>query len=151
MGHVQASRLIPASTGDVYRYVTDLGNLPQWLDPSMEVEFRAEIPILREQNEFALTFSRFGRAVGASFRVDELRPREKFSYRQLEGFFKSWVHTQILSMHDAKTTLLTDVVDFTMPYGVLGSLADDLFVRSDIQRLLKHHLMKVEERFLGPA
>jgi hypothetical protein len=48
-------------------------------------------------------------------------------------------------------TLITDVVDFTMPGGVLGSLADDLFVRSDIERLLKHRLIKIEERFLGPA
>ena len=155
MGHVQVSRLISASTGDVYRYITDLGNLPQWLDPSIEVEFptgsQGGAPMLREQSEFALTFTRFGRSVLGHFRVDELRPREKFSYRQTDGFFKSWVHTQLLSAHDAKTTLMTDVVDFTMPYGVLGALVDDLFARSDIEKLLKHRLLKVEERFLGPA
>ena len=151
MGHVQVSRLIPASTGDAYRYITDLGNLPQWLHTSMEVEFPAGVPMLREQTEFALTFTRFGKSVDVNFRVDELRAREKFSYRQISGFFKTWVHTQLLSAHDSKTTLLTDVIDFALPYGVLGSLADDLFVRSDIERLFKHRLMKVEERFLGPA
>lgn len=151
MGHVQTSRLIPATPGDVFRYITDLGNLPQWLDTSMEVEFPDGVPMLREQSLFALGFRRFGRDVRARFRVDSLVPRERFAYRQMSGFFNAWVHTTLLSAHDAQTTLMTDVVDFTMPYGVLGALADDLFVRADLERLLKHRLVKVEERFQGPA
>lgn len=151
MGHVQVSRLIPASQGDVYRYITDLSNLPQWLDPSLEVDFPEPPPVLRPMTEFDLRFTRFGQSVISKFRVDELKPREVFSYRQMSGFFKSWVHTQLLSAHDTKTTLMTDVVDFTMPYGLLGALADDLFVSRDLERMLKHRLMKVEERFLGPA
>lgn len=151
MGHVQVSRLIPVGVEDVYRYILDLENLPQWLDLSMEAEFPAKLPILREQVEFTIKLSRFGKSVESTFRVDELTPREKFTYRQVDGFFKSWVHTQLLSAHDAKTTLLTDVVDFQMPYGILGALADDLFVRSDVDKLLRHRLLKIEERFLGPA
>lgn len=151
MGHVQVSRLIPASQGDVYRYIVDLSNLPQWLDLSIEAEFPEPLPVLREQTQFAIRFKRFGSSADAIFRVDELKARETFSYRQLTGFFKSWEHTQMLRAHDAKTTLLTDVVDFEMPYGLFGALADDLFVRADIQRLLQHRLLKIEERFLGPA
>jgi ligand-binding SRPBCC domain-containing protein len=151
MGHVQISRLIPASQGDVFRYITDLSNLSQWLDPSLEADFLKPAPVLRPRTEFELRFTRFGRSVNSKFRVDELRPRDVFSYRQVSGFFKTWVHTQILSTHDPKTTLMTDVVDFTMPYGLIGALADDLFVSRDLERMLKHRLMKVEERFLGPA
>jgi ligand-binding SRPBCC domain-containing protein len=151
MGHVQVSRLIPASLGDVYRYITDLSNLPQWLDPSLEVDFPSAPPVLRPMTEFDLRFQRFGQAVTARFRVDELRPREVFSYRQMTGFFKEWVHTQLLSAHDSRTTLMTDVVDFKMPYGIIGALADDLFVSRDLERMLKHRLVKVEERFIGPA
>ena len=151
MGHVQVSRLIPASQGDVYRYITDLSNLSEWLDPSMEADFPKELPVLRPMTEFDLRFTRFGQTVTSHFRVDELKARERFSYRQMSGFFKTWVHTQLLSAHDAKTTLMTDVVEFKMPYGILGALADDLFVSRDIERMLKHRLQKVEERFLGPA
>ena len=151
MGHVQVSRLIPATQGDVFRYITDLSNLPQWLDPSLEVEFVKPTSVLRALSEFELRFTRFGRSVISKFRVDELKPRDVFSYRQMNGFFQAWVHTQLLSPHDAKTTLLTDVVDFTMPYGLIGALADDLFVSRDLERMLKHRLIKVEERFLGPA
>lgn len=151
MGHVQVSRLIPASQADVYRYLVDLGNLAQWLDLSMEAEFAGATPVLRERTEFTIKFTRYGRSVDSVFRVDELRPQEKFSYRQVKGFFKSWVHTQILSSHDAKTTLVTEVVEFQMPYGLLGALADDLFGRADIERLLHHRLVKTEERFAGPS
>ncbi len=151
MGHVQVSRLIPARQGDVFRYVTDLSNISEWLDPSMDADFPSGLPILRPATEFELAFTRFGRTVTGRFRVDEYKPRDLFSYRQMSGFFKTWVHTQLLSAHDEKTTLLTDVVEFKMPYGLLGALADDLFVSRDIERMLKHRLQKVEERFLGPA
>ncbi len=151
MGHVHVSRLIPASQGDVYRYLVDLENLPQWLDLSLEAEFLDLPTVLREQSEFTVKLTRFGKSVHSKYRVDELKPRAKFTYRQMTGFFKSWVHTQLFSLHDAKTTLLTDIVDFEMPFGLLGALADDLFVRGDLERLLQYRLQKVEERFLGPA
>lgn len=151
MGHVQVSRLIPASQGDLYRYLVDLGNLNQWLDLSMEAELTGSLRTLREHSEFSIKFTRYGRTVDSVFRVDELKPQETFAYRQVKGFFKSWLHTQILSLHDAKTTLVTDVVEFQMPYGILGALADDLFVRADVERLLHHRLLKTEERFTGPS
>lgn len=151
MGHIQASRLIPASPGDLFRHITAVENLPQWVGANMEVEFPSPIPVLREQSEFEITFRRFGRTTNASFRVDEMKVRERFAYRQTAGFFRSWVHTQVLRAHDQKTTLLTDYVDYELPYGIVGALVDDLFATRDIERLLKERLVKIEERFQGPG
>lgn len=151
MGHIQVSRLIPASAGDLFRHITEIENLPQWVGASMDIVFPAPPPILREQSEFAVTFHRFGKLTDAVFRVDELKVRERFAYRQMSGFFKHWVHTQVLVVHDPKTTLLTDLVDYELPYGILGALVDDLFASKEIERLLKERLMRIAERFEGPG
>lgn len=151
MGHIQVSRLIPASAGDLFRHLTEVENLPQWVSGSMEIDFPNALPILREQSEFEINFHRFGRITPAKFRVDELKPRERFAYRQVSGFFKSWVHTQVLVVHDAKTTVLTDLVDYQLPYGILGALVDDVFANKEIERLLKERLLRIQERFEGPG
>lgn len=151
MGHLQTSRLIPASPGDLFRHIVTLENLPQWLAPTINVELPEPTPILREQSEFEITFERFGRRVHGVFRVDEMKPRERVTYRQIEGLFKTWRHTQLLSVHDPKTTLLTDIVEFQLPYGILGALADDLFARADMERILNDRLQRIEDRFSGPG
>lgn len=149
MGHVQVARLIPASVGDLFRHITDVENLPQWLGSSMEIDFPTPPPILREQSEFDVTFTRYGKITRATFRVDELKMRERFAYRQVEGFFRAWVHTQVLVVHDPDTTLITDLVDYQLPYGIVGALVDDLFAKREIERLLKQRLLRIEERFEG--
>lgn len=151
MGHVQTSRLIPATPGDLFRHITEIENLPQWVAGSMEVEFPEPISPLREQSEFAVDFFRYGKITHSRFRVDDYKVREKFSYRQVQGFFKSWVHTQVLTVHDAKTTLLTDIVEYQLPFGIAGALLDDLFGNREIQRLLLHRLIRIQERFEGPG
>jgi Polyketide cyclase / dehydrase and lipid transport len=151
MGHVQVSRLLPASVGDVFRHITDISNLPQWVGGSMEIEFPEPPPILREQSEFAVTFIRYGKITRSNFRVDELKPRERFAYRQTRGFFQSWVHTQVLVVHDPKHTLLTDLVDYRLPLGILGALVDDVFANKEIERLLTQRHLRIEQRFEGPG
>ncbi len=117
----------------------------------MEIEFPETLPVLREQTEFAVTFFRYGKITLSRFRVDDYKPRERFSYRQLSGFFKLWVHTQVLSIHDSKTTLLTDLVDYQLPFGIAGAIVDDLFANREIERLLQQRLLKIQERFEGPG
>jgi ligand-binding SRPBCC domain-containing protein len=151
MGHLQTSRLIPAPVGDVYRHVVNPEHLTQWLAPEIEVEFPETLPVLREQSEFVVRFRRFNKTVEGRFRVEEMVPRERVTYRQISGLFKSWRHTQVLRAHDDKTTLLTDLVDFKLPYGIVGSLVDDLFATRDLERILNQRLVRIEERFQGPG
>ena len=151
MGHLQTSRLIPAPIGEVYRHVVNPEHLTQWLTPGIEVEFPETLPVLREQSEFTVRFRRFNKTVDAVFRVEEMKPRQRITYRQLSGFFKSWRHTQVLSVHDENSTLLADLVDFKLHYGIAGTLVDDLFASRDLGRILNQRLVRIEERFSGPG
>ena len=47
--------------------------------------------------------------------------------------------------HGEGYTLVTDLVDYTLPFGILGNLSDDLFVKSDMTRILRSRLERVDE------
>lgn len=147
MGRVQTSHLIPATKEELFAYLTDLQNLPEMLGGRIEVEFPSTPPTLKPQVEFEVQMTRFGIAVRAFVRVEQLIPGVRFGYRQLSGFFRSWSHVMLLDEHDAEQTRLTDVVDFAMPLGLVGALLDDLYVRGDVERLLKFRALKVAEYF----
>lgn len=159
MGHVQISRLIPAPRRAVFRHISEIRNLPEWLSvvesadgtSSFHLNLHAELPEtpprLRERAEFAVDFTRLGLKVRAHFCVDEFVPDERLTYRQLDGFFRTWTHTQTLIAHDEQTTLLTDLVTFRLKYGVIGALADDLFIRRDVEASLEHRLNVIDAHF----
>ncbi len=147
MGHVQISRLIPAPQDAVFHYLTDLQSISETLVGRIDVTFPHPPPQLRLLAEVELVSKRFAISVRTVVRVEQFVPFSKFSYRQVSGFFRSWAHLMLLDTHDKDQTRLTDVVDFTMPAGLFGALADDLFVRADVERLLIYRAAKVAEHF----
>lgn len=151
MGHVQLSRLIPASRDSVFRHITELRNISEWLGPAqfrhLQIELPRTLPLIRKQAEFELHSLRYGFRTRTLLRVDEFDAPSRFTYCQIAGFFRSWSHTQTLVEHDAKTTRLTDTVEFRLPFGIFGALADDLLVKKDIEKMLLHRLLLIEEFF----
>ena len=63
------------------------------------------------------------------------RPR-LFVDVMLRGAFKRWHHTHLFKPADGGT-LMVDDVDYASPFGPLGSLADALFLKSYMTRLLE--------------
>lgn len=51
--------------------------------------------------------------------------------------FRSWRHEHAFLPHD-EGVLLRDTIDYEMPLGPLGSLADALFVRRDLEQTFEH-------------
>lgn len=52
-----------------------------------------------------------------------------------EGAFKSFRHEHIFSEEDG-ATIMADIFDYTSPYGILGRMADFLFLKRYMQGLL---------------
>lgn len=58
-----------------------------------------------------------------------------FTDEMVAGAFKSFKHDHIFKQEDA-TVVMTDVFKYTSPLGVLGQLADVLFLKKYMTRLL---------------
>jgi hypothetical protein len=76
-------------------------------------------------------------------RIEEWDPGRAFVDRQLRGPYALWHHRH--TFEDAGTgTLVGDHVDYALPLGRLGDLADPLFVRRDLERIFAHRHQAVE-------
>jgi ligand-binding SRPBCC domain-containing protein len=71
----------------------------------------------------------------------------RLTYRQIEGIFTAWTHTMKFEEHGESETLVTDLVDYQVPLGLFGFLADDLLIKGDMRRVLAARLQKAKEHF----
>ena len=147
MAHIQVSQLIPAGRSEVFEYLTDTHELPFLLSPSVDVQvLTPEVPIKRG-SELHFMMSRLGLSQSVRFRVEDVLRGSRLSYRQVEGLFSTWTHTIRFEAHGENSTLVTDVVDYRVPMGLFGYLADDLFLKRDMKKLLEQRLAKAKEHF----
>ena len=71
-------------------------------------------------------------------------------YSQESGWFRSWRHAITLAEHSDgvnPTTLVSDSIDYRLPLGMLGTLADDLFLKRDLQRILRRRAAQMALHF----
>lgn len=91
---------------------------------------------------------RFGVRVCMTSKITELDAPHRFVDEMQRGPFKSWRHVHLFEP-TADGTLMTDEVDYRVPFGPLGSLVDRLFVRRYMSRLaadLTEHIRDSAEK-----
>ncbi|WP_409293211.1 SRPBCC family protein [Peribacillus sp. SCS-37] len=67
--------------------------------------------------------------------ITEFDPPNRFVDEMVSGAFKRFRHEHTFELVD-DGTVMTDKFDYTSPFGPLGRLADVLFLRSYMERLL---------------
>jgi ligand-binding SRPBCC domain-containing protein len=147
MAHLQISELIPAARFEVYDYLTDPKNLPSLLAPAVEVQVMSPELEVKRGSEAHFNMTRFGLTQSIRFRIEDVLRGSRMTYRQVEGIFAAWTHTMKFDEHGEKETLVTDLVDYQIPLGLFGFLADDLLLKGDMRRMLAHRLKKAKEHF----
>lgn len=144
MAHIQVSRIIESSRTRVFEILSSPANLPDLLRGDIYVEDLNSPEKLTPGCEIRLGMTRFGVRQLIHLKVDDCLHSKRLMYHQVEGFFKSWTHIMKFEDHGEGFTLVTDLVDYTLPLGLLGNLSDDLFVKKDMMRILENRLGRVD-------
>lgn len=148
MAHLQISQVIPAPRFAVFDYLTDPKNLPFLLDPVIEVQVLTPEAALKRGAEMHFTMTRMGMSQSIRLRVEDILHGSRLTYRQVEGLFAAWTHSTRFDDHGENETLVTDLVDYQLPFGILGFLADDLLIKGDMNKILSLRLQKAKEHFI---
>jgi ligand-binding SRPBCC domain-containing protein len=80
-------------------------------------------------------------------RIEDWEPGRSFVDRQLRGPYGLWHHRHTFAQHGGGT-VVRDEVDYAMPFGAVGDLAQSLFVRRDLERIFTYRHEAVP-RLLG--
>ena len=98
-------------------------------------------------SEFLFLMSRFGIEQPIRFVVDRMVLGNSMTYRQMSGVYSRFTHTMKFEEHGQNETLVTDLVEYELPFGLLGRIADDFWVRKDLKKIMDYRLEKVREKF----
>ena len=88
------------------------------------------------------------RRVSWMVRITEFVWNSHFCDEQVQGPFRSWKHRHgiVAETRDGVNgTLLSDDVEYSLPAGPLGSLANALFVRRQMEAMFAYRQKRVEE------
>ena len=147
MAHLQLSRTLTASRFAAYDYLTNPENLPELLRDTIAVEVLSPDVSLKRGSELHFRMTRFGLAQSVRFQIEELLRGSRLTYRQVEGLFAGWMHTTRFEDVGDGATLVTDIVQYQVPFGLLGHLVNDVLVKADLEKILDRRLQRAEGHF----
>lgn len=78
--------------------------------------------------------------------ITDVEQHKHFVDEQKKGPYKLWQHKHVFEEKDGKT-LMTDIVRYQLPLGLIGRLAHFLFVKRQLQNIFDYRHRKIEAMF----
>jgi ligand-binding SRPBCC domain-containing protein len=135
---LEREQFLPRPIGEVFEFFSDARNLealtPTWLS------FRILTPAPIQMAEGAvLEYELRWRFFGVKWRTEiaSWQPPHRFCDVQVKGPYKLWRHTHSFRAV-AGGTMMSDRVEYELPFGPLGTLAHALRVRRDLDRIFDY-------------
>ena len=167
---LRTSQWTPFPVELVFAFFANPGNLPhlmpKWQQARVESSrliappprpvahdpaLRFQSPVAGEGSEMAISFRPIA---GIPFRIGWLAQITEFVWNshfcdeQLKGPFKLWNHCHRIaaeSRNGVAGTLITDEVEYTLPLGPLGAIANALFVRGQMNSTFAYRQRQLEQ------
>lgn len=135
--------VVQAPIEDVWDFHRSAEALRLLTPPNRKVEVLGDQTEVVEGSVHRIRVRQFGVPILWVAKITEVRPPHEFVDVALKSPFKSWTHRHQFFPHE-EGTLVRDVIDYELPLGPLGRLADRLFVRRDLERLFayRHEVTK---------
>lgn len=149
VAHIQVQRIIKAPSFKVYQYLTAPENLKEQLDGLVSVDLLNPGIEPKIGSEYLFQMERFGVDYPIRFVIEKYVTGHSFTYNQVKGLLASWRHTMRFEEKDANSTLVTDLVEYEVPFGIVGRLVDDFFARREMRKILEYRLDKADARLSG--
>ena len=110
-------------------------NLPEKMYPGMIISYKVS-PLL-------------GIRMTRVTEISQVREYEYFVDEQKIGPYKLWHHQHIIEIIEGGV-MMTDIVDYAPPFGYIGSIANLLFIRKQLEGIFDFRRKKLEKIFGTP-
>ncbi|MFT4678403.1 MAG: ligand-binding SRPBCC domain-containing protein [Flavobacteriales bacterium] len=78
--------------------------------------------------------------------ITHVKDKKYFVDEQRVGPYKLWHHQHFLESKDGGT-LMSDIVTYQPPFGVLGSIANKILIRQKLEEIFRYRLKALNELF----
>jgi hypothetical protein len=142
---LQRELLVPNALSAVFDFFSRAENLERLTPPWMRFRILTPPPIMmRQGTTIAYALRVHGIPIRWLTEIEEWNPPFEFVDSQAKGPYQLWRHTHRFS-EVAGGTLVVDLVEYALPFGVIGRLAHRLQVASDLARIFDYRSQRVLE------
>jgi ligand-binding SRPBCC domain-containing protein len=134
----------------VFEFFAAAHNLERITPPWLRFEVRTPEPVRMEPGaliDYRLHYR--GVPLGWTSQIEVWEPGRQFVDRQLRGPYRLWHHRHTF-VEAGAGTVIEDEVHYAAPFGVLGELAQPLFVERDLERIFDYRHAAVRRIFDAP-
>jgi len=143
----KAQQWVKHPLSEVFKFFSDENNLeiitPPWLNFRV---LRKNTLRIEQGTEIDYRISVHGVPMRWRSLICDWQPETQFVDLQLKGPYRLWHHTHLFEEKDGGT-LMTDIVRYKVPFGVLGQIAAGWLVRRDIEKIFAFRQFKIGEIF----
>jgi ligand-binding SRPBCC domain-containing protein len=145
------TQIVRGDLDEVFGFFKSPHNLeaitPPWLGFRVLHATDAEV---RQGTRIAYRLRLHGIPMRWESRITEYVENERFADEQLAGPYRHWYHRHLFRRVPGGVAI-EDVVDYRLPFGVLGRAAHALLVRRELSRIFDHRARVIGERFPARA
>ena len=130
--------MIRRSLEEVFAFFSRPENLALLTPPSLGFQILTPSPIeMKEGAVIDYTLQLFGLTRRWTTLITDFTPPIHFADLQLRGPYAYWHHSHMFSATD-EGTLMTDVVRYALPLGILGQRAHELVVKHQLKGIFEY-------------
>ncbi len=146
---ITQTQKIPASLNAVWGFVSSPANLKDITPSYMDFTVTSNSGSEKMYAGMIITYvvkPLFGIAMKWMTEISQVKDKEYFVDEQRMGPYKLWHHQHKLQEIEGGV-LMTDIVTYIPPFGFLGSIANRLFIKKQLQNIFEFRTQAVEKKF----
>ena len=148
---LKRQQVVPSGRSEVFTFFSDAFNLEQLTPSFLNFQVTTPAPIdIQTGTVIEYRIRLFGVPMFWRTRITSFVPEESFVDNQEKGPYRLWHHTHTFE-EVPEGTLMTDVVRYRLPFGILGTLAHTLFVRRTLDKIFNFRRDSLQQLMGGRA
>lgn len=144
---LKRSQWCPRPIEDVFAFFSDAANLELLTPPWLCFQIITPGPIEMRTNALIdYRLNLHGIPLRWQTKIVSWKPPHQFEDLQVKGPYRLWHHTHTFEAVDGGT-LLSDSVEYALPFGLLGRLIHIVSVRRSVNAIFDFRQIKIQEIF----
>lgn len=143
-------QLVPGSLEQVWDFFSRPENLNAITPPDMSFEVLSDLKGASMYEGMIIQYKVSpisGVKMHWTTEITHVRDRQYFIDEQRHGPYALWHHQHHFEPAGEGGVWMTDILHYKVPYGLVGTLADQLFVDGRIEQIFKYRFKAVEDIF----
>ena len=140
---------IPADIDEIWDFISDPANLKRITPDYMGFDITSQ-DLPKEMYEGMIIKYRVSPLLNIPTtwvtEITHVRPKQYFVDEQRVGPYKMWHHQHLLEPTSAGVKM-TDIVSYQPPFGILGSLANQLVIRHKLNEIFDYRTQAIDSIF----